>query len=168
MFRKTFFIVVFSLLLCVANSVYGAEDPALLAPGAVPAVVPEAAFDIEMQWLWGEASSVDTQNKVLIVKYLDYETDQEKEMQIIIDDKTAFENVKSLDEIKVQDTLSVDYIIGADNKSLARNISVERPEEPVIPLDNLEPPLNLEGAPVSQPEIKAGDNPQADLEPKKQ
>jgi len=174
MSRKAFFIVVLSVLLCAVNRASCAEDPALLAPGTVPAVAPETAVDIEMQWLWGEASALDAQNKTLTVKYLDYETDQEKEMPLIIDDKTSFENVKSLEEIKVQDTLSIDYIIGADGKNAARNISVERPEEAVIPLENLdplgtyEPSLKLEGAPVSEPQIKAEDNPQADPEPKKQ
>jgi hypothetical protein len=174
MSRIAFFIVVVSVFLCAGSKIYGAEDPALSAPGAVPGVIAETAADIEMQWLWGEAGAIDTQNKALTVKYLDYETDQEKEMPLTVDDKTAFENVASLDEIKVQDTLSIDYIIGADGKNLARNISVERPEEPVIPLENFdpqgaaEPLLQQEAAPVSDPQIKEEGNPQADLEPKKQ
>jgi hypothetical protein len=174
MSRKAFFIVVLSVMLCAANRACCAEGPALLVPGTASEVAPETAVDIEMQWLWGEASAIDAQNKTLMVKYLDYETDQEKEMLLSIDDKTAFENVKSLEEIKVQDTLSIDYIIGADGKNAARNISVERPEEAVIPLENIdplgtyEPSLKLEGAPVSEPQIKTEGAPQADLEPKKQ
>ncbi|MFA5117757.1 MAG: hypothetical protein WC695_02770 [Candidatus Omnitrophota bacterium] len=174
MSRKAFFIVAVSVLLCAGGKICGAEDSALSAPGVVPEAVAETAMDIEMQWLWGEAGAIDTQNKTLTVKYLDYETDQEKEMPLSVDEKTMFENVASLDEIKVQDTLSIDYIIGDDGKNLARNISVERPEEPVIPLENFdpqgaaEPLLQQEAAPVADPQIKEEGDPQAGLEPQKQ
>ncbi len=81
----------------------------------------------EVQWLWGEVVSVDTTAKTMIVKYLDYETDTEKEITINVDDKTTYENAKSLDEIKTQDTLSIDYV-AVDGKDIAKNISVEKNE----------------------------------------
>jgi hypothetical protein len=90
---------------------------------AIPAL-PES----EVQWLWGEVVSVDTLTKQMIVKYLDYETDTEKEITININDKTNFENAKSLDEIKAQDTVSVDYITNPEGKDIAKNISVEKNE----------------------------------------
>jgi hypothetical protein len=96
----------------------------------VNTVVPaeEAQPAPEIQWVWGEVVSVDTNSNQLNIKYLDYETDIEKEMVIGVSDKTIFENVKSLEEIKPQDTVSIDYAVASDGKNIARNISVEKPE----------------------------------------
>jgi len=82
----------------------------------------------EMQWVWGEVAGVDIANKAIVVKCLDYETDQEKEMTVNVDDKTVYDNVKSLNEIKPNDTLSIDYIVSADNRNIARNLSKEAAE----------------------------------------
>lgn len=100
------------------------EQPA--APASAQSVVPTES---ETQWLWGEVISLDTSSRALLVKYLDYDTDQEKEMAINIDEKTTFENVKSLDEIKPKDTVGIDYIISPDSKNIAKNVSVEKMEE---------------------------------------
>jgi hypothetical protein len=99
----------------------------------------------EMQWLWGEVVSVDPSKNVLVVKYLDYEADAEKEMSLSVDEKTTFENSKSLDEIKPQDTVSIDYMSAGEGKVLAKNISVEKPE-PVAPV--MDEPLKEEVAAV--------------------
>jgi len=80
----------------------------------------------QIQWLWGEVVSVDAQNKAISVKYFDYDNDIEKEMIIGIDDKTTYENVKSIDEIKPQDSVSIDYIVNSESKGIAKNISVEK------------------------------------------
>ncbi|MDP3731414.1 MAG: hypothetical protein Q8R31_00065, partial [Candidatus Omnitrophota bacterium] len=88
----------------------------------------EVPSEPETQWVWGDVVSVDTAAKKILVKYLDYETDTEKEININVDDKTTYENVKSIDEIKPQDTLSVDYMVSPDGSNIARNISVEKPE----------------------------------------
>jgi hypothetical protein len=98
----------------------------------------------EMQWVWGDVVSADAANKTIVVKCLDYETDQEKEMTINADDKTVYDNVKSLDEIKPKDTLSIDYIISADNRNIARNVSKEAAEvagesEPKAPGEAIPP-----------------------------
>ncbi len=88
----------------------------------------EISSEPETQWIWGEVVSIDAATKNISVKYLDYETDTEKEINIAVDSKTTYENVKSVDEMKPQDTLSVDYIINPDGRNIAKNISVEKPE----------------------------------------
>ena len=88
----------------------------------------EAQNNPDTQWVWGEVSTLDTQNKAILVKYFDYETDQEKEINIDIDDKTTYENIKSMDELKPKDTVSIDYIVSPDGKNIAKNISIEKPE----------------------------------------
>lgn len=83
----------------------------------------------EMQWLWGEVSSVDSQKNEITIKYLDYETDTEKEMKIAVDETTAYENVKSINEIKTEDIISVDYVFSPDGRYIAKNISIEKTED---------------------------------------
>ena len=101
----------------------------------------------QTQWLWGEAVSVDATNKTLSVKYLDYETDQEKDIAITTDDQTSYENVNSLSEIKIKDALSIDYIVSADGKNIAKLISVEKPESPAPETQNVGTPQDTETLP---------------------
>lgn len=96
-------------------------------------VIPETEIEPQTQWVWGEAVSVDTQNKTILVKYFDYETDQEKEISIDVDDKTTYENINSIDQIELKDNLSIDYITTQEGKNIATNISLEKPEtEPLL------------------------------------
>lgn len=101
-----------------------------------------AASEPEVQWLWGEVVSVDNLKNELKVKYLDYETDTEKEILMSINEKTTFENAKSLSDIKPQDTVSIDYEVNSEGKNIVKNISVEKPEmtesspEAVLPEEN--------------------------------
>lgn len=88
----------------------------------------------EIQWIWGEVVSVDPTTSQIVVKYFDYETDSDKEMSINVDNKTTYENVKTIDEIKPGDTVSIDYIVNTEGKNIGKNISVEKPEStPEIP-----------------------------------
>jgi hypothetical protein len=100
---------------------------------------------LEPQWLWGEVEMINSQAKTVQVKYLDYDTDLEKELTISIDDKTKFENVKGLEEIKPQDTISVDYVVGSNGANLALDISVEKLEDmDAAPADMPEPAAEKE------------------------
>ena len=117
----------------------------------------QEANEINMQWVWGEVVSLDSQAKTLILKYLDYETDQEKELALVIDEKTTYENIKSFDEIKVKDILSIDYATGPEDKNVAKNISLEKPDA-LSPASaqatkDAKPVL---AQPIAQPETAAG------------
>jgi hypothetical protein len=114
------FIVAASSILLITGSIAAQENK--LEEQSVAAVEPE------VQWLWGEVVSIDVQNNTLLVKYLDYETDSEKQVSVGIDDKTVYEDVASLAEIRPQDNVSIDYTIGAGEKLIAKNISIEKPE----------------------------------------
>jgi len=122
--------------------------PALSLPQTleVPAVKdeaqqskPDVAESDTTQWLWGQVDSVDLVNKELVVNYLDYEGDTEKKASIGIDDKTKFVNIQGLPDLKAQDAVSVDYVIGADGKLTAKNINLEKPEEPAAQAVQAEP-----------------------------
>jgi len=98
----------------------------------------ESADSLEIQlkndgeWLWGDVLAVDLEKKEIKVKHLDYETYTEKEIIIAVDAQTTYENVRSLEEIKPQDTVSIDYAVDSKGKNAAKNISVEK-------LENTEP-----------------------------
>jgi hypothetical protein len=83
--------------------------------------------DLNTQWAWGEVVNADAQNKTITIKYLDYEADQEKELSLVVDDSTTFDNVKSFEEIKPKDNLSIDYVT-TEGKNIAKSISLEKPE----------------------------------------
>lgn len=91
-------------------------------------VPPEAQAGSEPQWLWGEVASVDNQKGELLVQYLDYDTDLEKEVNISVDGKTAYENTDSLIDIKPGDAVSIDFLSFSDGRNIAKKISVEKPE----------------------------------------
>ncbi|MDP3041456.1 MAG: hypothetical protein Q8N62_01795 [Candidatus Omnitrophota bacterium] len=97
----------------------------------------------DTQWAWGEVTNLDNQAKTITLKHLDYETDQEKELVLVVDEKTVLENIKDFNELKLKDTLSVDYMLGADNKNIVKNISFEKPDAassaPAPAVENTQP-----------------------------
>jgi len=95
----------------------------------------------ETQWLWGEVISADATSGQLLVKYIDYETDNEKEITLVTSAETTYENVAALAEIKPKDTASIDYLVTSDGKNLAKHISVERIETP--PVESVTPPESV-------------------------
>ena len=107
-----------------------AQENATTAPVALPGAdsgMSVATSEPDVLWLWGDVVSVDTDKNEIVVKYLDYESDTEKEITVGVNDKTVYENLKFLGELKAQDTVSIDYSV-ADGKNTAKNISVEKPE----------------------------------------
>ena len=130
--KKT--VVLFGLVVMMAATgrMVFAEE-AVVAPAADPMVIDSnqqstSPKETDMQWAWGEVTNLDNQANAVTLKYLDYETDQEKELVLIVDEKTTFENIKDFNELKLKDTLSIDYMVGADNKNIAKNISFEKPD----------------------------------------
>jgi hypothetical protein len=119
----------------IATAVQTDVIPVAAKPMETQDILPPATTEFETQWVWGEIISLDPQNKEATINYFDYETDTEKELKLTVNETTRYENVASLNDLKLHDTISVDYILGADGKYMARNISVEKPEEAVAPLE---------------------------------
>lgn len=80
----------------------------------------------ELEWVWGDVIAVDAAGMKLTVKYLDYETDAEKEIIFSVDEKTVFENAHDLTQVSLQDSASVDYVIVNEGENIARLVSVEK------------------------------------------
>jgi hypothetical protein len=126
--RSTLVIFLAALLVLAGNYfAFGQEPPSQAqAPVAVKAEVtpePEAEFIPA-----GEVVSVDPAKNEVVVKHLDFNTDQEQETRICADEKTVFENIKSLAQVKPKDALTIDYIVDAQGRNLATNITLEPPE----------------------------------------
>jgi hypothetical protein len=121
---------IMGVILIVASVVLFSGLTFLSAEENAPAETTQGTEDSQVQWIWGEVVSVDAASSSLVVKYLDYESEQETEKQITFatDSNTLFENVVNLPEIKAGDTVSVDYVTSAEGKNTAKTISVEKPE----------------------------------------
>jgi len=113
--------------------------PAVKEEAKQPAIAPVAEDPVTVQWLWGQVVSADTANNELLINYLDYESDTEKQVKINVNEKTKYTNIQSLADLKPQDAVSVDYIVGAEGNLIGKSLSLEKPEEPVA-------------TPVAQPE----------------
>lgn len=131
-------VILFSLVSAAACQMEKAEHPA--QESAVIAPVQEISPAVPMQeegisWVWGEVKSVDGAASTLTVTYMDYQTNEEKELSLTTDSQTEFEGVKDLSEVKPGNTSSIDYIVN-EGKNIVKHISIEEmeamPEAPVI------------------------------------
>lgn len=118
------------VMLATAQIIFAQDE--MIAPvdqaGTVFNQQPTLQKENDIQWAWGEITNLDVQSNTITLKYLDYETDQEKDLVLVVDEKTTFENIKDFSELKLNDTLSVDYMLGEGNKNIAKNISFEKPD----------------------------------------
>jgi len=119
-------IILFSVLLLLSLGLNTAFSEGNVIKGPP---MPGINTESEMQWVWGEVVLIDPINKKVLLKYLDYETDMEKEISIIVDAQTLYDNISSLEQLRPGDPVSVDYIVNADGINIARNISIEKPQE---------------------------------------
>ena len=118
-------LIIFVVLLGIfinIGSLASAEEAAQTAPKAdpTPASVKEIA-------IYGEVKAVSVADKVMTVQYYDYDSDEEKSVDVVIGSDTKIENVASLGEIKQGDWLDVTYI-NQDGKNLAKIVTVEKDE----------------------------------------
>ena len=154
-------IIAILAVLILTGTVLGfSEEKALTVPEVLPAATtPDSQENSDLantQWVWGEVISVNAQDKTLSLKYLDYETDQEKEMSIITDDSTSYDNVKSLGEIQPKDHLSVDYI-SKDGKNVAKTIGLEKAEDTLPAANNIDAGVNAPETTVTSVETPKTD-----------
>ena len=101
--------------------------PVANAEKAQAIAVPASALEKKTEWVWGEVVSVDPANKQIVIKHLDYESYEEVQTTLIINEKTLFENVTDLTGIKAGDHITVDYNIDGKN-NVADLVVVEKGE----------------------------------------
>jgi len=157
--KKSIFLFGFVVLMMATAEFTFAEDAAVITenPAAIPSepvVITSSQQNLsqkegDIQWAWGEVVNLDSEAKQVTLKYFDYETDQEKDLVLVVDEKTAFENIQDFNALKLKDTLSIDYVIGAENKNIAKHINFEKPEASVsVAQENISAP---DSTPVAVP-----------------
>lgn len=106
-------------------------------PQAAP--VDEAAKMAELS-IYGEVQTVNAQAGSISVQYYDYDNDEEKTMEVVLDKDSKMENVKVVGEIKKGDWVDVTYV-SAGGKNIIKMVSVEKEEpaaEESAPADTME------------------------------
>ena len=83
--------------------------------------------------VYGEVTSVNEAGSSMAVQYYDYDTDEEKVVELVVDNNTKLENAAALKDIKVGDWVDTDYSLAADGKKTATSVKVEKAEEPELP-----------------------------------
>ena len=87
------------------------------------------SVDENVSWVWGEIKNVDYSSSSFTILYMDYQTDDERELALTVNQDTKFEGISDFNSLKAGDTAGIDYVTGID-KNIAKNISVEKLEEP--------------------------------------
>ena len=81
------------------------------------------AQEEELEYSWGRVSSLSSNQ--IIVKEYDYESDEEVDVTYAIDPEVKIENVNSLEEITIGDSVGIDFVV-RDNEKVAKVIIVEK------------------------------------------
>ena len=113
------------------------QDNNPVAGSASEQVVPvkEEALQPQEVSIYGEVQSINVAAHSITVQYYDYDSDQEKNIEITANQATKLENVASTADIKKGNWTDIVYAI-SDAKNIARSISVEKDEEPAgTPVD---------------------------------
>jgi len=115
----------FFLLFSGLNPAFSNDESDIIHGPPMDLSVPEP----EMQWVWGEVLVADPVSNRIVLRYLDYETESEKEMAISVNEATVLDNLSSIAQLKPMDTISVDYTVTLEGINLAKNISIEKSED---------------------------------------
>lgn len=86
-----------------------------------------SAYSQEELSIYGEAQAVDASANSITVQYYDYDSDEEKTMDVVSSKDTKIENAASLGEIKKGDWIDVTYSV-SEGKNVAKSIIVEKEE----------------------------------------
>jgi hypothetical protein len=76
-----------------------------------------------MEYSWGRVSSLSS-NQITVKEY-DYESDEEVDVTYAIDPEVKIENVNSLEEITIGDSVGIDFVV-RDSEKVAKVIIVEK------------------------------------------
>ncbi len=84
----------------------------------------------DLRWVWGEVLKVDINNKQLSISYLDYNSDTARDALFLFEEDSKFENITSLEDIKIGDSAGVDYYIDDAGSNIIKSISIEKLRSP--------------------------------------
>lgn len=123
-----------------------APAAAMPAVPAAPAVKEEMPAAKEMS-IYGEVQVMNAAASSLTVQYYDYDSDEEKTIEIVADKDTKIENAAAIANIVKGDWVDTTYVI-ADGKNVAKSIIIEKEEkEEEKPADAAQTPAQPVGTP---------------------
>ena len=97
------------------------------APALAPAASEKSAPPEEIS-IYGEIKTVNPAANSITVQYYDYDSDQEKSIEITADTNTKIENTATINDIKQGNWADVIYAI-INGKNIAKSIVVEKEED---------------------------------------
>ena len=97
------------------------------APALAPAASEKSAQPEEIS-IYGEIKAVNQAASSVTVQYYDYDSDQEKSIEIMTDSNTKMENAATINDIKQGNWADIIYTV-ANGKNIAKSIIVEKEED---------------------------------------
>lgn len=122
--------IVLLSLVVLALAAAVTATPALSQENA-PAPEKEEAAEAKELSIYGEVQAVNAASNSITVQYYDYDSDEEKNIDITLGADAKIENAKGINDIKKADWVDVTYEVSA-GKNMAKTVSVEKEEE-VLP-----------------------------------
>lgn len=95
--------------------------------------------------IYGEVQAVNAAASSMTVQYYDYDSDEERAVEIVTDAASKIENAAMLNDIKQGDWVDVTYLV-KDSKNIAQSIVVEKEEALAedTSLQKTEPPVKTQ------------------------
>lgn len=121
---KRYILAVLIVGLCAVSGY--AQDNQSSADQNAPAV--EKTIQPQEVSIYGEVRAVNTAAGSMTVQYYDYDSDEEKSIEITTDSNTKMENASSLADIKQGNWADVMYGV-VNGKNVAKSVIVEKEEE---------------------------------------
>lgn len=101
----------------------------IISAALLPPSLSFAAGDVEnTEYAYGTVVSIDLQTNIVVIKEQNYDTDTESDVTYYLSPDTAFENIKSLNEIVAGNDVDISYLAGEGGKKTVKFISVYKPE----------------------------------------
>lgn len=116
---------------CQDNQPPANQNPAQAASTEMAAPAPataEKAVQPQEVSIYGEVKAVNPATSSMTVQYYDYDSDEEKSIEIVADNSTKMENAVTINDIKQGNWADVIYTV-AGGKNIAKSVIVEKEEE---------------------------------------
>ncbi len=116
-----FILVIFPVIMVLAQE----NQPSVKESSATESTTPAQPEEFS---IYGEIVSVDQASNSIRAQYYDYDSDEERTINIMLDKNTSLENAKTLADIRQNDWADISYVV-SDAKFVAKSIKVEKEEE---------------------------------------
>lgn len=104
-----------------------AANPAPSESAGVAAIVKDEAVGPKDLSVYGEVQAVNPSSNSLAIQYYNYDTDEEKTIEVAVNGDTKMENAAGLNDIKKGDWVDATYVT-SNGKNVARAVIVEKEE----------------------------------------